>query len=220
MKLKNYILILLLFSLPFFAQETGTIPSMSIPKGNTPKPGSPNTSSTPQFSISKPFEPTIFRTPNKVYDAPKPLENNNKFNSKVSDLNVSKIYEKGLNNKSEGNGDYKFFKKNQLFGDFRTKSARITINCRDFGAIDGDLIRIWLDDVIIFNSYELDAEYSEFTISLKEGINKLEIEAVNDGVLFPNTGGFILKEKDGKVLTSNSWHVAAGYRAVFIIVKE
>jgi hypothetical protein len=219
MKLKYYILILLLFSLPFFAQETGTIPSMSIPKGNTPKPGSSNTSSTPQFSISKPFEPTIFRTPNKVYDAPKPLNSQNKFSSTVSDLDPGLKFEKKLNN-SNGVETTKVYRGNQFLGEFRTKTKEVRIVYRDHQYVDGDVIRIWVNGKVAVYEVFLNAEFQGIDLPLVSGFNKIEFEALNQGTSGPNTAEFHVYDEKSVLISANQWNLATGFKASVIMTKE
>jgi len=107
------------------------------------------------------------------------------------------------------------------FGDIRTKSAYFVIKCRDFGAIDGDLIKATLNTDIIKDRLELQYDYQEFRIYFKEGINIFELGALNKGALGGNTGEFQIYDAEGKFIRSEYWeNWDAGVKGKFIIIKE
>jgi hypothetical protein len=219
MKLKHYILFLLFFSLSLMAQESGTIPSMSIPKGSIPKTSIPNTGATPQYSISKPFEPTIFRTPSKVYDEPKPLSSQNKFSSKVSDLDPGLQFEKKLNS-NNGKETTKVYRGNQFLGEFKTKTEKVRIVYRDHQYVDGDIIRIWVNDKVAVYEVYLQGEFQGIDLPLVKGFNKVEFEALNQGTSGPNTAEFHVYDEKGTLISANQWNLATGFKASVIMTKE
>ena len=107
------------------------------------------------------------------------------------------------------------------FGDIRTKSKYFVIRCRDFGAIDGDLIKATLNRDIIQHGLELKYDYQEFRIYFKEGINIFELEALNKGSLGGNTGEFQIYDAEGEFIKSEYWqNWDAGVKGRFIIIKE
>ena len=107
------------------------------------------------------------------------------------------------------------------FGEIRTTSAYFIIKCRDYGAIDGDLIKATLNTDTVRDRLLLGPIFKEFKIVLQDGINTFELEALNKGELGGNTGEFQIYDAEGKFVLSDFWNnFNAGVRAKFIIVKE
>lgn len=224
MMMKKIIVILVVLPIFGFSQEGKPIKSIAIPRMDLPKPDDkPETATNaPQYSIAKPFEPKIFKVPPKVYDAPKETSKM-EMQPQKSDLNVGKLYADKINNQSkvinEGSGDSKAFRKNQFFGDFQTESETIGLTYRDFGQIDADRIRVWVDGKVVAELLELEADTKKIHIGLLLGINHIEIEAVNEGQLAPNTGDFSFYDDKGRLIMHDLWGLATGFKAVFNIIR-
>jgi len=221
---KKIILLFVLLPLIGFSQEGKPMKSIAIPSMDFPKPDSkPETSANaPQYSIAKPFEPKLFKVPPRVYDAPK-QESKVTMTPQKSDLNVGKQYADKMNqataNKKEGGFDSKIFRRHQDFGEFKTESATISISYRDFGEVDADRIRIWVDGKVISELIELEGETKKIYIGLMLGINYIEIEAINEGFYFPNTGEFSFFDENSKLITADQWNISTGFKAKFTIYR-
>ena len=111
------------------------------------------------------------------------------------------------------------FKQNQYLGDFKTKSGQIKIICRDHQAVDGDMVRVYKDGEVVVDKIYLEGRYKTVYLELKEGFNKIEIEALNQGQSGPNTAEFKVLDESGRIINSNIWNLATGYKASFIVVK-
>lgn len=179
----------------------------------------PNTTVTPNITPEK--KPSIFDVKPKV-DVPDEWTNKSKVNMKKEEFaNPADIYTKKMNRKSntEGSGDAKMFRRDQYFGDFRTKSETIKVAYRDPQAVDGDMLKILLNGLVIKNNIYLEGSFKTIEIPLSNGFNKIDFEALNEGLYFPNTGEFIIIDK-GVELYSSEWNMSTGFKASFIIVKE
>ncbi|MCG9793810.1 hypothetical protein [Flavobacterium algicola] len=107
------------------------------------------------------------------------------------------------------------------FGDIRTKSKYFDVMCRDFGEIDGDLIKATLNNRDVESRLLLQNRYKTFRITFKEGINTFELEALNRGTLGGNTAEFQIYDDTGKLVRSDFWeNWDTGVKGKFIIVKE
>ncbi|GIZ09898.1 hypothetical protein FUMI01_26240 [Flavobacterium sp. UMI-01] len=107
------------------------------------------------------------------------------------------------------------------FGDIRTKSAFFEIKCRDFGQIDGDLIKATLNNQDVKSRLLLQNDYQVFRIYFNEGINIFELEALNRGALGGNTAEFQIYDDKGRLVRSDFWeNWDTGVKGKFIIVKE
>jgi hypothetical protein len=217
MKLQYILFFTLFFSVTVLAQEGGTIPSIAIPKATDTKPVAPSNMAKPQYSISKPFQPTLFRTPNKVYDAPK-IDKPNQFSPVVSDLDPGLVFEKKLN--TGGKESTKVYRGNQFLGDFKTSAEKAKIIYRDHEYVDGDMIRIWVNDKIAVYELYLVGEFQGIDLNLQPGFNKVEFEALNQGTSGPNTAEFHVYDDKGKLISANQWNLATGFKATIIITKE
>src|SRR5690606_14893729 len=108
----------------------------------------------------------------------------------------------------------------QYLGDFKTKSTWVKLLYRDSGAVDGDLIRVYLDQEVIDPSFFLKGNFSGINIELKPGFNVFEFQALTQGDAPPNTAQVIVVDDDGNIIASSGWGLANGIKGKLIIVKE
>lgn len=108
----------------------------------------------------------------------------------------------------------------QFFGDHRTKSKNINIVYRDYGAFDGDHIRVFINGDVVKTSVLLTPDYSGFKFKLVDGINKIDFFALDTGQVSPNTAEFQILDGFGEVISGNQWNLAKGVKATIIIIKE
>ena len=218
-------ILFILLGLHSFAQDGKKLPSLKIPRVEIPEPekkkGTEETA--PQYSLNKPFEPKLFKVPPKKYDPPQ-MDKKMEMQGGGSDLNVGKQYAEKMNKSisqqlNEGILDTKEFRRHQYFGDFETESERISLTYRDFGEIDSDRIRIWVDGKVVAELIQLEGANKKIYIGLIVGINHIEIEAVNEGAMAPNTGEFHFYDENSKEITGDLWGLATGFKAKFNIVR-
>ncbi len=187
-----------------FLNPTNTIPpkgsGFSLPKSNTPSLYTPG-------STPKPMSSSTIETQKMQFAL------DNKFKN-PGDLVVDKL------NQKESGFDSKAFGKNQYLGDFKTKSAFVKISCRDFGEVDGDEIRVWVNDKVMIERVYLDSDYQRIELGLEPGFNKVDFEALNQGFSGPNTAQFMIFDDKGSLVSSNQWNLGTGFKATIIIVKE
>lgn len=122
--------------------------------------------------------------------------------------------------KSEGDSNTKVFRRNQSFGEYKTKSNSIKILCRDHMACDGDVVKVYINNMVVAAHIELSGIYRTIEIGLTPGFNKVEFEALNQGTSGPNTAEFSIFDDKGAVITSNQWDLATGFKGSVMIIKE
>ena len=120
----------------------------------------------------------------------------------------------------ENNSKGIFYRRNQYLGTFKTKSFTSTIRYRDAAFVDGDKIRVYLNDKLIEPEVVLDGAFKEFKIQLENGTNKIDFEALNEGFASPNTAEFQVYDEKGVVVSGSQWNVGTGYKATLLLVKE
>jgi hypothetical protein len=105
-------------------------------------------------------------------------------------------------------------------GIFRTTSNGINISAYDFGILDGDVVSIYINDIIVKENYMLLNFSKTISIPLEMGFNKVVIKAVDEGKLRPNTGAFTVFDNYGAEVISNMWTLAKGAKVIALIIRE
>lgn len=118
------------------------------------------------------------------------------------------------------NGQYIIPKIDQDLGSFRTDSKSVNIICRDYQYPDGDRVTIYINDIPVVYNITLRENYQKFNIPLDVGINKIVIEALNQGTSGPNTAAFKVYNDSGSLISSNEWNLATGAKATLLIAKD
>lgn len=122
--------------------------------------------------------------------------------------------------KQEANVEGIFYRRNQFLGSIKTTGLTSTIRYRDAAFVDKDKVKVYLNDKVIEPEVTLDGEFKSLKINLVQGINKIDIEALNEGFASPNTAEFQVFDDKGLVISSSEWNVGTGYKAVIVLVKE
>lgn len=134
---------------------------------------------------------------------------------------MEKDVDKALRDAGLREGRGTLVKKNISLGNFKTKSEYFIVKFRDFGAIDGDLVKVTSNDAVIADQILLDASFKQVKINLAEGFNKLDFEALNIGSLGGNTAEIQVYDDKGTLITNDYWdNLAAGFKASIVVTKE
>lgn len=110
--------------------------------------------------------------------------------------------------------------KDKYFGDFRAKTSKVFLYCRDHMYVDGDRVRVFLNGDIVEYDIFLVAEPKEIKLELKPGLNKIEVIALNQGTSGPNTAEFSVVDENGDQILKNIWNLATGVKASFVLVQQ
>lgn len=109
--------------------------------------------------------------------------------------------------------------KDFYFGDYKVYTKTIYIECRDYGAIDGDDVAVLVNGQRVIPVIGLESNFKKYTLELKEGLNSIEIEALNTGEFYPNTGEFLFLDGNDKLITNQRWALNSGYKAILKISR-
>ncbi|WP_417290961.1 hypothetical protein [Corallibacter sp.] len=139
--------------------------------------------------------------------------------------NPGELYEKKVTKHLEGveeEGGYKLYgsEVDQYLGDYKTKASKVNVVYRDFGAFDGDRVRVFVNDDVVRPSELLKPGFSGFKLDLVPGFNKIDFLALNEGESSPNTAELQILDEEGKVIASGRWNLLTGVKATLIVVKE
>lgn len=176
---------------------------------------------------------SIFNSPDFM---PSPMTNSNSSNTSSFDLSTTENenfmqkeqflsngtkYEKRLNRRSgEGENRGGNYKTTGYLGDFKTNSSFVRLACRDHEYVDGDRVRIYLNDSIVAYNIILEAGFKGLDVPLHKGFNKIEFQALNQGTSGPNTAELRVYDDKGELVSANEWLLNTGGKATMIVVKD
>ena len=149
---------------------------------------------------------------NKASDENRPMIDKEQF------IDPGKKYLKKLN--KEGSISSDTFLGDVYLGDILTFSKNAQILLRDFGQEDGDRVRIYVNDEEVIPNIILENKFFALNLPLKQGFNKIEFQALNQGSLFPNTAELRMYDDLGVPLAVHNWNLSTGAKATVILVKE
>ena len=129
------------------------------------------------------------------------------------------IFEKRWSKDLEKGGVIKTMS-DQFLGEHKVDTKFVNIVCRDHEYPDGDRVRIYVNDYIVKPNLLLRSDYRRVEVSLAQGKNKVEIEALNQGDSGPNTAEFIVYDDKGRVISSKEWNLLTGVKAIIVFHNE
>ena len=133
-------------------------------------------------------------------------------------LNPGDTFLKKLNKEKEKNPNN--YTGDAYLGDVKTISETANIVCRDFEYVDGDRVSIMVNDEIVVQNLTLNSSFRGINLKLKEGFNKIDFIALNQGDSGPNTAELRIYDDNDVLISSNQWNLATGAKATLIIVKQ
>ena len=217
MKAAYAFLFFILFPFKGFSQfelpkKTITIAPVSNPKGAD--------SPTSSKSISY---PSIFDKKDKLGESvsllkKKPEEEKSIF-EKEQFASPAKEYTDKMNKQITDGKIYDYYKKDYLLATYKCSTTIAKFALKDFGEPDGDVVRIWLNDEIVINAITLENGYREIQLNLRNGQNLLVIEALNEGMVSPNTAQFSIFNDKGEIIGNNLSGLLTNVKATIIINK-
>ena len=201
MKRILFLIIVIGMSLSGYAQNEFSSKFKAIPpKNNAPKI---KKAIPPKADLPKIAAPKVIKKLDVPLDVPK-----DNF------MNPEKI------TKKEENLEVVTYKKNQNLGNFKTGSLTAKVRYRDAAYVDGDKIRVYLNDKVIEYEVVLDGDFKGFEIKLEKGINKIDFEALNEGFAPPNTAEFQVYDDKGSIISASQWNLGIDFKATLILMKE
>ena len=126
---------------------------------------------------------------------------------------IKQKFKEGSQNKSKFKADY-------YLGNLETQSKYIIIKCRDHEYVDGDRIRLMLNNSIIHPNISLSSVFYVIDIDLDEGYNNIDFIALNEGDSSPNTAQLLVLDENGVVLSNKKWLLYTGYKAQLVVYKK
>jgi hypothetical protein len=170
--------------------------------------------------------PNVYKSPNGIQSAPNPVDDYKvKTKSEISMIPKDEFINPGdevrdrLNKKTDRQEGLAY-RRNQDLGTYNSSAESATVMYRDAQYVDGDLIRVYLNGVVIQSQVYLDSNFKGFEVKLKKGFNKIDFEALNQGDSGPITAEFKVYDDKQKLISASEWNLATGFKASIIIVKD
>ena len=95
-------------------------------------------------------------------------------------------------------------------GTLNSKTKTVKVECRDYSYVDGDRIRIYLNEHVVSDNIGLKANYYVYYLTLEKGYNKIDFQAINQGFSGPNTAELNVYDANGTLISSKEWGLATG----------
>lgn len=105
-------------------------------------------------------------------------------------------------------------------GYINTESPYVMLRCRDFGEVDGDMIRVWVNGKLVMEKLRLDASYAPIRVELEPGRNTIEFEALNVGAVAPNTAQLNVTDENGQSIGGGGWNLDTGASATLSVIRR
>ena len=216
-------LLFLLFTTVSFAQpdtRTGSFPKSETKSNSFPSSG---LGARPAPSLSTGRETPIFESSIKISDKYKDL---GKKKEKVIDVTKGdglKEYTPDFKPRNIGkkkNEGKMPTGRNQAFSDIVTEANRLHVLYRDHQVVDGDRIRVLVNDEVVIYETMLEGHFKGLHLPLEVGVNKVDFVALNQGDSGPNTAELHVYDDDGNLVSSNEWNLLTGFKATVVIIKQ
>ncbi len=201
MKRILFLMIAISISLSGYAQNEFSSKFKPVPlKNNAPKI---KKETPPKADLPKKISQKVIKKQDVSLDVPK-----------INFINPDKIIKK------PGNSDVVTYKRNQNLGTFKTGSLTAKVRYRDAAYVDGDKIRVYLNDKVVDYEVVLDGDFKGFEIKLEKGINKIDFEALNEGFAPPNTAEFQVFDDKGSIISASQWNLGTDFKGTLILMKD
>ncbi|RMA64427.1 hypothetical protein [Ulvibacter antarcticus] len=110
--------------------------------------------------------------------------------------------------------------KDQYLGDLITGASYVNVVYRDHEYVDGDRIRVFVNDDVVQSDISLDSTFRGFDLNLQKGANKIDFMALNQGESGPNTAELHVYDDNGILVSAYKWNLLTGNKATVVIIKD
>ena len=224
MRIVPFLLFFVAFS--FTAQAQFEASKRKINISAAPEKATKNKANTPE-SNSKPITPPVqFQSQLAKKNDDKflkglpqlPKVGENKTPKNEVFLNPAEDFTEKFNKQLKEDGIRpELFNRDINYGQFVVYTQTIKLDSRDYGVVDGDLVRIWVNGAMVTREIYLESKFKELILELNKGVNVIEIEALNYGDLSPNTGQFTFYDANKQFVTNQYWNLGIGFKARILI---
>jgi hypothetical protein len=109
---------------------------------------------------------------------------------------------------------------NMSLGTINSVTKTVRIECRDHSYIDGDRIKIYLNEKSVSDNIGLKGSYYVVYVTLEEGYNRIDFQALNQGFSGPNTAELNVYDENGNLISAKDWNLETGQTATLGIIRK
>ena len=109
---------------------------------------------------------------------------------------------------------------NFSLGTVKSTTKRVRVECRDHSLVDGDRIKIYLNEKVISTNIGLKSNYYVVYLDLEKGYNRIDFQALNQGYSGPNTAEVNLYDDKGNLISAKEWNITTGETATLGVIKN
>lgn len=115
---------------------------------------------------------------------------------------------------------HKRLESNLSLGTINSSTKTVKIECRDHSYVDGDRIKIYLNEKVISSNIGLKGNYYVIYVNLEHGYNRIDFQALNQGFSGPNTAELKVYDDKGNLISAKEWNLPTGSTATLGIIKN
>ncbi len=149
--------------------------------------------------------------------------NNNKSNSNTKNFLMETLPEdKDIMGKKYWKGKdvtHQRLASNFSLGTVKSTTKVVRLETRDHSYIDGDRIKVFLNEQVVSTNIGLKGNYFVIYLTLEPGYNRIDFMALNQGLSGPNTAEFKVYDQNGTLISDKEWNLATGQTATLGIIK-
>jgi len=112
------------------------------------------------------------------------------------------------------------YDRDQVLGQIMTNGGYVNVVYRDHQSVDGDRIRVYVNDDIVQSDITLDGNFRGFDLTLEPGRNAIDFQALNQGDSGPNTAELHVYDDKGILISRNEWNLLTGRKATIVVFKD
>ncbi|MBP8792227.1 MAG: hypothetical protein KBE41_01775 [Lutibacter sp.] len=94
---------------------------------------------------------------------------------------------------------------NFSLGTLKSATKVVKVECRDYSYVDGDRIRIYVNEKVVSDNIGLKGNYYVYYVNLEKGYNRIDFQAINQGFSGPNTAELNVYDANGNLISSKEW---------------
>lgn len=104
-------------------------------------------------------------------------------------------------------------------GTIESSTKFVRLEFRDFGIVDGDRVRIYLNERVVEGNITLKGISAFIELPLRKGYNRIDFKALNQGIYGPNTAQFFVYDDKGKLIKTQAWNIGTGQLATLGVIR-
>lgn len=109
---------------------------------------------------------------------------------------------------------------NFSLGTIGSATKTVRVECRDYSYVDGDIIKIYINEQPLEQNVVLKGGNYVVYLELNEGYNRIDFQALNQGLSGPNTAELKLYDANDNLISSKEWNLLTGQTATLGVIYK